>query len=148
MAKGNEGKLIDKIHRQTDKYMSANRQLIYHVKMNMAPGSPAGFPDVYYEARPNNMWIEYKHVGETWAGKRKIPVSKITPNQLNWLRRSVSNEQDCAVVLGDSDGICVILQGEEIFNPPVIQAATLYSAKRIAKIIAEITLGPNFKELK
>lgn len=148
MSKGNEGKLIDKIHRQTDKYKQANRCVIYHVKMNMAPGSPSGFPDVMYEANPNNMWVEYKHVGETWVGKRKIPVSKITPNQINWLRRAVSNKQDCAVVFGASDGQCIILRGESIFTPPEIQTVKLLSPNQIAKIIALVTMKQNFKELK
>lgn len=144
--RGNEGKLIDKIHRQTIKYKDGVIPAIYHQKMNMAPGSPAGTPDVYYEAKPFALWVEYKYI-PTWSGKRTIPVNKLTANQVGWLKRAVSNECPCAVIIGDETGACCILHNNEIFNPPAISNLNLYSPKETAAWIAKQTLGPNYKEI-
>jgi len=142
-----ETKLIQKIHRQTDKYKKANAHLIFKQKMNMMPGGISGIPDYYYEANPGQLWVEYKYI-KKWQGKRTMPTNKITDNQLTWLRRAVSNKRNCAVIIGDETGLCAILKDEEIFTPPTIQSVKLITPPEVAKWIAQQLMYTNFKELK
>ena len=143
MAKGPEGRLIDKIHRQTAKYLTKdNVAKIYHQKMNMAPGSPSGTPDVYYEGNKSELWIEYKHV-PTWDNKRKIPISKITPNQINWLTRAVNNNRRCAVIFGDDKGRCIILTMARIFNTTEVAGQKLFTPTEVAEWISILTIKAN-----
>ena len=135
MAQGPEGRLIDKIHRQTNKHVKPNGSLlIYHQKMNMAPGSPAGTPDVYYESNNGSLWIEYKQI-PSWDNKRTIPINKLSSNQLTWLTRAISNNIQCAVIMGDSKGRCLLLLNKSILNPPDIKDIILLSPTQITEAI-------------
>lgn len=134
-----ETKLIQKVHRQLDKNKNANNvNLVFKQKMNMMPGGISGIPDYYYEALPCMLWVEYKAIPK-WEGKRTVPVNKITDNQIDWLRRSVSNKRNCAVIFGDAKGQCLILYNEEIFNPPKIQDIKLHNLKDTALWILQKT---------
>jgi len=137
--RGPEGKYIDKVHRQLDKYLTPkDERLIYRQKMNMAPGSPCGTPDLYYESNPTDLWVEYKTVNK-WEGKRTIPVSKITENQLKWLTRAVNNNQQCAVIFGAPNGQGIILIGKEIFNPPDLASIPEMNPVEVANWIKMVT---------
>lgn len=139
MSRGNEGRLIDKIHRQTDKYKNKDMtNTIFRQKMNMAPGSTSGTPDVYYEGSKNDLWIEYKVI-EKWQGKRVIPMSKVTALQMNWLLRRTRNNQTCAVIIGDLSGTCMIIKGLHLSDPGPIHLQSLYTPKEVAKWIYEKT---------
>lgn len=146
MATSPETKLIQKIHRQTDKYKNdENKNIIFKQKMNMMPGGISGIPDYYYEANPNILWVEYKAIPK-WEGKRTIPINKVTDNQINWLERSVSNGQNCAIIIGDEKGKCLILYNDDIFDPPDIKDIVLKTPKEIAIWI--LTMTTNAKYIK
>ena len=132
-----ETRLIQKIHRQLDKNIDdKNERIVFRQKMNMMPGGISGIPDYYYEAFPEQMWVEYKYIPD-WAKKRSIPVNKITTHQRNWLKRSVSNGRTCAVIIGDEAGQCVILKNEFIFSPPPLVGILLNSPNETANFILD-----------
>jgi len=143
-----ETKLTQKIHRQTDKYKNKdNTNSIFKQKMNMMPGGISGIPDYYYEANPGMLWIEYKYIPK-WEGKRTIPIYKVTNHQINWLKRSVANKRNCAVIIGDEEGKCLILSNNDIFDVPDMSQIKLKTTKEVAVWIAIVTMGTNYQSLK
>jgi len=81
--------------------------------MNMAPGSTAGTPDVYYETKGSCLWVEYKYVPD-WSNKRKLPLSGLSHNQVAWLERAANNGINCALLIGDAQGNCLVLANEQL----------------------------------
>jgi len=137
LAKGNEGKYIDKVHRQLSKFP----QPVYRLKMNMGMGSPSGVPDYYYESGYSILWSEYKVV-EDLTRMRKIPIKKLSPHQHNWLERAARNNVNCSVIIGDTNGMGVFLFRNEIFSPPPLTRAIILNAQGIAEQIRTYTCGP------
>ena len=142
-----ETKLIQKIHRQTDKYKDKdNKNLIFKQKMNMMPGGISGIPDYYYEAKSNMLWVEYKAIPK-WEGKRTIPINKVTTHQMTWLERSIANGRNCAVIIGDAKGKCLILSNDDIVDPPDISQIELKTPTEVAVWVATMVMRANYKEL-
>lgn len=90
MAKGPEGKFIDKIHRQLN-------PLIY--KMSNTNTMVGGIPDQYYEGSKNCIWIEYKSIPKL-PTELDLTKKHLTPLQLKWLRRAAANHGNVAVIVG------------------------------------------------
>jgi len=110
--------------------------------MNMAPGSPSGTPDVFYEGNKGDIWIEYKCIPK-WEGRRTVPINKISSNQKLWLTRRIENDLPCAVIIGAEDGKSIILTKTHIFNPPDIKHLYenyLKTPTQVAEWIADMTI--------
>lgn len=97
MAKGNEGKLIDKVHRQ----LTID---VYRMKMNMGLGAPAGVADMFYEGTKNDLFVEYKYIDD-WEKKRSVPMNQLTANQVNWISRRIKNGRPIGLIMGDKNGM-------------------------------------------
>jgi len=137
MAKGPEGKYIDKIHRQ----LSPN---LYKLKMNMGMGAPGGIPDYYYEGDKACLWIEYKAI-PSWDKKKTIPIHVISPLQKDWLLRAHNNKQKVAVIMGDSTGKSIILSAYTLStNKPNTDTFDFYTPKEVAQHIETIVSTQKF----
>ncbi len=132
MAKGAEGKYIDKIHRQLSKD-------VYSMKMNMGMGSPGGVPDYYYEGDRGTIWVEYKAIKD-WDKKRTIPWSMLSALQREWLLRAHLNGRIVALLIGDEQGRTLWLSGYDIEIPSGLQYYTLLTKKEAAYKIGMYTL--------
>lgn len=102
MAKGPEGKYIDKVNRQVDKLLSPNG---FHFS-NTNP-YVGGIPDQYYEDNHSCYWIEYKAINKLPKVLDLTKPGMLSALQRKWLRRSQANHGNCAVIVGlpNGDGI-------------------------------------------
>lgn len=137
MAKKPESRYIDKVHRQLTKLHSE----IILLRMSMMPGSTAGVADILYENQ-DRLWVEYKHVPNLLT-IRKLPINKISANQIVFLRTRVQKNINCAVIFGDDKGNGFILEKNDLYNtlisnlPPNINnvKTNLFTPKEIADYI-------------
>ena len=103
----NEHSFIRSIHRKLPRG-------IYHWKIRDSFSN--GVPDCYYEGPKGSLWVEYKYI-------KKLPSrnsSKVTINlselQKNWIQRAVTNNQNCAVVVGTNENLAIFKNGDWTFR--------------------------------
>jgi len=129
MAKGPEGRYIDKVHRQLD-------DSVYHVSMT----NPyiGGIPDIYYEGTKSCLWVEYKCIPK-WP--KQLDCTKLlTANQLSWLQRAQENHGNCAVIVGTHNGEGIILRNLEWETIQNTSSLVKNTPKEIAQKIASKVL--------
>ncbi len=94
-----ENRFIAKLH----KVLQRSSQRIFAEKTN----NPyrRGIPDVYYEGGKDCLWVEYKYVSR--AAGVLHPRKLLSALQQMWLKRAVSNNRRCAVIVGCPTGVAV-----------------------------------------
>jgi hypothetical protein len=130
VAKGHEGKLIDKVHRQLPKS-------IYKMKMNMGLGSPIGVADMFYEGTGNDLFIEYKYI-PNWDSKRKVPMNMLSANQKAGIERRMEKGRPVTIIIGDSEGRIMWIDVENYLEPVIPK--TFMSPKEVAHKIEDIVM--------
>lgn len=133
MAKGPEGKLIDKVHRQLC-------SSIYKLKMNMGFGAPSGVADMFYEGDKEDLFVEYKYI-PNWEKKRTVPMSQLTINQVNWISRRMNKKRPVAVIIGDAKGRIMWIDSTNWKNPIKPVLIDLWTPKQTAQYIRSIVNG-------
>jgi hypothetical protein len=117
MSKNPESRYTDKVHRRIKK-LFPNTAI---TRMAMMMGSTAGIADFLYEGKGKHtkgaIWVEYKHI-PSWSGKRKLPVNKISVNQINFLTERIELGRPCALIFGDEKGLGYILKNDRIIHTP------------------------------
>ena len=132
MAKGNEGKLIDKVHRQLD-------PSIYKLKMNMGMGAPAGIADMFYEGDKDDLFVEYKVVND-WETKRVIPMKQLTLHQSAWIQRRMKNNRPMGIIIGDLKGRIFWIDRTNYKDPKKPLVIDMWTPKQAAAKIKEMVM--------
>jgi len=96
----------------------------------------AGIPDCYYSGTRQDLWVEYKLIGDVRSTKCCAPLSAL---QTKWLRNRMSQGRNVAVIVGIGTKKGLILTGENIFLPLTVSEAV--PCKEIADWITWFTCG-------
>lgn len=132
MAKGYEGKLIDKVHRQLD-------SSVYKMKMNMGAGAPSGVADMFYEGDKDDLFVEYKYI-RNWETRRIVPMKMLTPHQITWLTRRMINNRPVGLIIGDTEGRIMWIDHTNFDNPNLPLVLNLWNPKQTAAHIRKIVM--------
>jgi hypothetical protein len=99
MAQKPEGKFIEKVHR-------ALPRSVFHQGMGLTATN--GTPDVYYEGKRGQLWVEYKWFDEMPFKLNLVASRKLSKLQARWLNRCFDNNRNCAVIIGSPDTYVIL----------------------------------------
>jgi hypothetical protein len=116
------------------------RMLPYGRMVRVENGSAcAGTPDIYYNLKGCNGWIEGKHLDALPTGNRTpIVIPTLTIEQINWLTDEHDAGGRAFLFLRGGRQLFLFdpLQAEEIFYRKMIMAHALATAKFVATVDA------------
>jgi len=90
----------------------------------------SGIPDCYYSGAHQDLWVEYKIIGDVRSTKCCAALSAL---QSKWLRDRMAEGRNVAVIVGVGTKKGLILTGEDIFLP--LDVSNAVSCKEIAEWI-------------
>lgn len=129
MARKPEANFVDRVHR-------ALPRSVFHQSMGLTATN--GTPDVYYEGKRGQLWVEYKWMETIPPVFNLVTSRKLSKLQLKWLLRCFDNNRHCAVIVGSPHG-CVILD-EPVWDQDIDTDVWIENFENTIRFIKETVL--------
>lgn len=109
---------------------------VYHMKNHNAYNG--GIFDVWYSAKPFDLWVEYKFIEIPKRPKTSI-MPDLSALQLEWGKARKEEGRNCWVIIGAKEG-GVVLRDQAMWDAAITAEAfrsALLTRKEIAQLITE-----------